>query len=86
DYIVSSLEQINLADQVADKAVAAFVIHEVPDLKKAFQEFKRIVKPGKKILVLEWEAIEMEMGPPLYERISSQKMKEIFEENGLEPE
>ncbi|MCA0172868.1 class I SAM-dependent methyltransferase [Bacillus sp. RAR_GA_16] len=86
DYIVSSLEQINLADHVADKAVAAFVIHEVPDLKKAFGEFKRIIKPGQKLLVLEWEAIDMEMGPPLHERISSQKMKEIFEENGLKPE
>lgn len=86
DYIVSSLEQIHLADHVADKAVAAFVIHEVPDLKKAFGEFKRIIKPGQQLLVLEWEAIEMEMGPPLHERISSQKMKEIFEENGLKPE
>ena len=86
DYIVSNLEQINLADQVADKAIAAFVIHEVPDLKKAFGEFKRIIKPGQQLLVLEWEAIEMEMGPPLHERISSHKMKEIFEENGLEAE
>ncbi len=86
DYIVSSLEQINLADHVVDKAIAAFVIHEVPDLKKAFEEFKRIIKPGQQLLVLEWEAIDMEMGPPLHERISSQKMKEIFEENGLKPE
>ncbi|QHA93473.1 class I SAM-dependent methyltransferase [Bacillus sp. N1-1] len=86
EYVVSNLEQINLADHVVDKAVAAFVIHEVPDLKKAFREFKRIIKPGQQLLVLEWEAIEMEMGPPLHERISSQKMKEIFEENGLKPE
>ncbi|TKD70906.1 class I SAM-dependent methyltransferase [Pseudalkalibacillus hwajinpoensis] len=86
EYVVSSLEEVNLADHVADKAVAAFVIHEVPDLTKAFQEFKRIIKPGQKLLVLEWEAIEMDMGPPLHERISSEKMKKIFEENGLEPE
>ncbi|MGB8002153.1 MAG: methyltransferase domain-containing protein [Anaerobacillus sp.] len=85
EYVVSNLEQINLADHVADKAIAAFVIHEVPDLTKAFQEFKRIIKQGQKLLVLEWEAIEMEMGPPLHERISSEKMKQIFEENGLDP-
>ncbi|KMM36885.1 class I SAM-dependent methyltransferase [Guptibacillus hwajinpoensis] len=85
DYVVSSLEQINLPDRVADKAIAAFVIHEVPDLTKAFQEFKRIIKPGQKLLILEWEAIEMDMGPPIEERISSAMMKEIFVENGLEP-
>lgn len=85
DYVVSSLEEINLPNSVADKAVAAFVVHEVPDLTKAFQEFKRIIKPGQKLLILEWEAIEMEMGPPIDERISSAKMKQIFEENGLEP-
>ena len=86
EYVVSSLEQINLGNHVADKAIAAFVIHEVPDLTRAFQEFKRIIKPGQKLLVLEWEAIEMDMGPPFHERISSEKMMQIFKENGLEPE
>lgn len=86
EYVVSSLEMINLVDHVADKAIAAFVIHEVPDLTRAFQEFKRIIKPGQQLLVLEWEAIEMDMGPPLHERISSEKMMQVFKENGLEPE
>ncbi|MGG1685769.1 class I SAM-dependent methyltransferase [Pseudalkalibacillus sp. NRS-1564] len=86
EYVVSNLEQINLADHVADKAISAFVIHEVPDLTRAFQEFKRIIKAGQKLLVLEWEAIEMDMGPPLHERISSEKMMQIFKENGLEPQ
>ncbi|MDQ0482622.1 class I SAM-dependent methyltransferase [Guptibacillus hwajinpoensis] len=85
DYVVSSLEEINLPNSVADKAVAAFVVHEVPDLTRAFREFKRIIKPGQKLLILEWEAIEMDLGPPIEERISSAKMKEIFVENGLEP-
>ncbi|WP_347548712.1 class I SAM-dependent methyltransferase [Pseudalkalibacillus hwajinpoensis] len=86
DYVVSDLESINLPDQVADKAIAAFVLHEVPDLTKAFKEFKRILKPGQMFLSLEWEAIEMDMGPPLHERISSEEMMRIFEENGLKPE
>ncbi|MGA9290839.1 MAG: SAM-dependent methyltransferase, partial [Anaerobacillus sp.] len=54
--------------------------------KQAFQQFKRIIKPGQIFLALEWEAIEMDMGPPLQERISSDEMMRIFEENGLEPE
>ncbi|WP_377891050.1 class I SAM-dependent methyltransferase [Alkalihalobacillus sp. R86527] len=86
DYIVSDLENIHLPDHVVDKAIAAFVIHEVPDLTKAFAEFKRIIKPGHRLLVLEWEKIEMDMGPPVHERMSSEEMKEVFIANGLEPD
>ncbi|WP_270180725.1 class I SAM-dependent methyltransferase [Alkalihalobacillus sp. CinArs1] len=85
-YIVSDLEEIKLPDRVADHALVAFVLHEVPNLTKAFTELKRILKPGQRLLVLEWEKIEMEMGPPIHERMSSEQMKEVFIDNGLEPE
>ncbi|MCA0988683.1 class I SAM-dependent methyltransferase [Guptibacillus algicola] len=86
EYVVSDLEDIQLPDHTVDKAIAAFVLHEVPDLTKAFAEFKRIIKPRQRLLVLEWEKIEMDMGPPVHERMSSETMKQIFIDNGLEPE
>ncbi len=86
EYVVSNLEEIRLPDRSVDSGVAAFVLHEVPNLKQAFQQFKRIIKPGQILLALEWEAIDMDMGPPVHERISSDEMMRIFEENGLEPE
>ena len=84
-YVISDLEDIRLNDDLVDKALVAFVVHEIPNLKKALGEFKRILRPNGTLLILEWEAIEMEMGPPLHERISSGKMKEILIENDVEP-
>ena len=83
--VLSDLEDIRLEDGSVDKVLVAFVIHEIPNLKKALGEFKRILKPNGTLLILEWEAIEMEMGPPLHERIPSDKMKEILIENNVEP-
>ncbi len=85
-YIESNLENIRLDDSAVDKAVVAFVTHEIPDLDKAIEEFKRILEPGSILLVVDWEAIEMEMGPPLSERISSDQFKKILEKHGLQTE
>ncbi|MDZ5471264.1 methyltransferase domain-containing protein [Bacillus sp. 31A1R] len=82
-YTVSNLENIDLPDDSIDKAVVAFVLHEVSDLKKVLSEFKRILTSGSKLLVLEWEAIETEIGPPLEERIPSDGLHQIFMENEL---
>jgi ubiquinone/menaquinone biosynthesis C-methylase UbiE len=85
-YVVSDLEKIDLDENSVDKAIVAFVLHEVSSLGQALNEFKRMLSPGGMLLVLEWEAVETEIGPPLHERISSEKMKEIFNQNGLHPE
>ncbi|WP_078594765.1 class I SAM-dependent methyltransferase [Evansella clarkii] len=85
-YVVSNLENIQLDDNTADKAIISLVLHEVPDLTKALQEVKRILKPGGQVLVIEWEAKESEMGPPLHERIGSQDMVNILSENGYKTE
>lgn len=82
-YVISDLEQINIVDAKIDKAVIAFVAHEIPNLVKAIHEFKRILKPNGMILVIDWEAIDMEKGPPKHERIPSKQLKEIFEKSGF---
>ncbi|WP_102344946.1 class I SAM-dependent methyltransferase [Bacillus sp. Marseille-P3661] len=83
-YVESNLEEIQLDDNSAEKGLVAFVTHEIPDLDKALSEFRRLIKPGGKLVVLDWEAIEMEQGPPLNERISSDTMLKILEDNGFE--
>ncbi|MDC3424350.1 methyltransferase domain-containing protein [Aquibacillus sp. 3ASR75-11] len=86
NYVVSDLENIQLDKGLVNKALIAFVIHEVPNMDKALSEIKRILKPGGQILLLEWEAVETEMGPPLHERITSEKMGELLRENGFDVE
>ena len=82
-YLEGNLEEIPLENQSSDKALIAFVSHEVPHLDKMIEELKRIMKPSGKILILEWDVIESESGPPLHERIPSAELKKVFEANGL---
>jgi len=58
-------------------------MHEVTDLEKAIQEMKRILRPNGKLLILDWEAVDMNEGPPLSVRIPSDKLKAVFEGQGF---
>lgn len=82
-YIESNLENIQLKDNSVDKAVIAFVMHEIPNMEKAISEFKRILKLDGRLVIVEWEATESEIGPPLHERISSKDMHQFLLENGI---
>lgn len=85
-FVVSDLEEISLNDHSVDKAIISLVLHEVPNLTKALTEVKRILRSGGQLFIIEWEAVEMEMGPPLHERISSRDMMEILEKQGFDVE
>lgn len=85
-YIESNLENIPIPDQEVEKILIAFVIHEVPDRIKVYQELGRIKKQGGKIVIVDWQAVELKMGPPLHEKIPSSELKKELEENGFEVE
>lgn len=82
-YVVSDLEDIKMDSDQVNKTIIAFVMHEIPDMEKALSEFKRITKSGGRILIIDWEAIESEVGPPLHERIPSAKMESFLKGNGF---
>lgn len=84
--IVSDLEDIKLPDDSVTRVFNSFVIHEVSDLNKSIQEIKRILKPEGQLLLIDWEAVESESGPPLEIRIPSQKMADVLKENGFDTE
>ena len=83
-YIESDLEHIQLEDSSVNKVLIAFVMHEVGNMVNALNEVKRILKPQGKLLILEWEAIESEQGPPLHERIPSKEMEKFLRDHGFD--
>jgi ubiquinone/menaquinone biosynthesis C-methylase UbiE len=85
-YIESNLESIPVPDGEIEKILLAFVIHEVLDRQKVYQELKRIKKGLGKIVIVEWQAAESQIGPPLNERIPSEELKKELEENEFEAE
>lgn len=85
-YVESDLEHIHLDDNAVDKVIISFVIHEVGSVKNTLQEIKRILKPGGEMLLIEWEAVQTESGPPLDHRIPSKDMVKTLKENDFEVE
>lgn len=85
-YVESDLNRIQLDDDVANKVMISLVMHEVPNPDQTLEEIRRILQPAGKMLVIDWEAVEMEDGPPLHHRISSRTMKNVLERNGFHAE
>ncbi|WP_188455330.1 class I SAM-dependent methyltransferase [Virgibacillus oceani] len=85
-YMESDLNHIKLEDESVNKIIIAFVMHEVPDVDRTLSEIKRILKPGGQLLLLDWEAIETESGPPLDHRISSTEANRILERYSFDTE
>lgn len=85
-YVESDLDEIQLDDDSVNKAMISLVLHEIPDTDKTLDEIKRILKTRGQILVIEWEAVQTESGPPLHHRIASKEMITILERNGFDAE
>lgn len=84
--VVSDLENVKLDENSVTRVLNVFVIHEVRSIDRAIDEMKRILKPGGCLLLMDWEAVESESGPPFEIRIPSEKMKSILEEHGFDTE
>lgn len=83
EYITGSLADTTLKDHSITKLFSSFVMHEVPNLKEVLNEMSRILTNDGKGLILDWEAVESEIGPPLHVRIPSGQLKEAFEDYGF---
>ncbi|GMA64268.1 class I SAM-dependent methyltransferase [Alicyclobacillus fastidiosus] len=53
--VESPAEHLTLPDHTVDRVICSLVLHEVDDLKQTLSEFKRILRPGGKVLLIEWE-------------------------------
>ncbi|MEC5189302.1 class I SAM-dependent methyltransferase [Geobacillus thermodenitrificans] len=73
-YQVADVVSTSLSSRSIDKGIMAFVFHEVEQKDAAIDEIRRVMKPDGTFLLIEWEAIESEMGPPLHERIPSDQL------------
>lgn len=66
---------IPLDDGAVDCALCAFVLHEVDDLTAALRELRRIMRAGGRLLVAEWERVDMPSGPPVHERLARESLR-----------
>jgi len=80
--VESSAEHIELDDESVDRILCSLVLHEVDDLHQVFREFKRILRPQGKMLLIEWTKKQTDSGPPIHERIAAEDLNDTLSEFG----
>ena len=71
--ILTPDDRVDLPDQTVDVAVACSVYHELPDRARHAVELRRILKPGGRLVVVDWKSLatgeERTVGPPAHHRV-----------------
>ncbi len=83
ETLEGAAETIPLPDRAVDRALCAFVLHEVPDLDKALRELRRITKTDGLLCMVEWEKQETSFGPPVADRLAKHDLKTALERLGM---
>jgi ubiquinone/menaquinone biosynthesis C-methylase UbiE len=74
---------IDLADGIADAVYMINLHHELADPEATYREAVRLLKPGGRILVVDWVDRETPRGPRLDIRASTDELKSVLEEAGV---
>ena len=81
EYIWGEIERAGgtkLADNVADFVVIANVLFQVPNKTAIAVEAKRILKPGGKVMLIDWKDSFGGLGPQSTSIVSEESAKSIF--------
>jgi len=68
--VQGEITSVPLADSSADHVLAAFVYHEVASQKRLLAECARVLRPGGRLDVIDFQKRETSFGPPVGERKS----------------
>lgn len=81
--VFSDVEHTGLNDQMADLCLLAFILHEVKKPGNLIAEAFRLLKPGGRIVIVEWNADLDSPGPPRRKRISQEQIERMFGQAGF---
>jgi ubiquinone/menaquinone biosynthesis C-methylase UbiE len=78
---LSGENRLPIPDEEVDLALLAFVLHEMETPDAFLKEVRRVLRPGGRLVVLEWLRRIEEMGPPLEERLAEEESARILTES-----
>ncbi|MFQ5353387.1 MAG: class I SAM-dependent methyltransferase [Thermodesulfobacteriota bacterium] len=81
--ILSSESSVPLPDNTADFLLLVHVLHEAEDRVAFLLELKRLLKPGAKLLVIDWKKRKEEHGPPIWDRITLKELTQELKQAGF---
>jgi ubiquinone/menaquinone biosynthesis C-methylase UbiE len=86
ECLLGDVEKIGgtkMKDGVVDAAIASNILFQVEDKDKFIKEAKRILKPGGKLLLIDWSDNSSSIGTGFDKIISKNKAREMFEKEGF---
>ncbi len=83
NWVKADFTATGLESGIADFCMAAFVLHETKEPQKLLDEAYRLLKPGGRLLAVEWRAEFDSPGPPQKIRIAPEKMETMFTQAGF---
>lgn len=85
-WVQSTVEEIQLPDASVEKAIVSLVLHEVKALTQAISELRRILRPGGRVLIVEWEIKESDTPEIRARRVEKSVMEAELQAAGFQTE
>jgi len=85
-YVWSDLEVVGgtkIMAESLDVALLINILFQAKEHKNILQEAKRLLKPGGKLLIVDWSEIASPFGPPAERRIKKEEIKKIVQSIGF---
>ncbi|MTI49280.1 class I SAM-dependent methyltransferase [Sporosalibacterium faouarense] len=86
ETILSNENNFKIPDNSTDIVFTSTVFHELDDPKKFLNESKRILRDQGRLIILDWNKVEEEMGPPIQIRKEVDKVKDSLKQVGIDVE
>lgn len=83
ELLLSDNIALPVGNSQATFALLANVLHEADDMMAMLSEAKRVLKPGGRLAIIEWEKREMPMGPPVEHRIHHDEIMRMVMDSGF---
>lgn len=86
ETICADAVALPIADAAVDAVLMAHVFHDIPQRDAMLAEVRRVLRPGGRFLLLEWDKVETPTGPPLDIRIPPDALEQILAAGGFQVE
>ena len=70
----TSESDVPIPAESCEYILLAFVLNEIRNRSTFLHRLARILKPGGKFIILEWEKVAQEAGPPVEDRVSQEEL------------